>query len=799
MKYILPLVVLLFAGFKSGAQQLFVLDVDGKGIEDVFVSVDEKFVGFTDRNGHLSLSGFKGNEINFSHPSYKSVELEWEELVEMNFVLQLEGSLIDLPEIVVGTDRFEETENERLQTVRSINASQIRSLQAQNSADILRENPEVFIQKSQAGGGSPMIRGFSANAVLLVFDGVRMNNTIYRGGNLQNIITTDPMIMQRVDVLLGPGALQFGSDALGGVVHMQTKSPSFSDSSYVRPETLVRYNTANNEQSIHFSTTYGGKKSAGYFSFSHSSFGQLKVGENYQFYGREDEQQGFGTINFERERINGKDSAIAYPDSFLLPNTGYDQYNIFSKHRIRLKKSAMLEASAFFSSSSEIPRNDRLVLMRNGEPRYAKWSYGPQRYGLARLMYSDYAERNIYSRLRILLAGQYVEESRIDRSWNSQNERNRLEKLFMGTLNVDAEKRIGEHRIDFGIQLISNHLNSSAYSENIETGMRSFALSRYPDEENLTAQIGAYASWKKEYDRWLLQAGVRSFYNRLNSSFSEERALGLPFTSLSQVNDGLSFGLGANREIGENGVWRTYFSRAFRSPNIDDIAKVFDSEPGAVVVPNPELEAESSYNIESAYRYYDNDKLHFELCAYYTFLFNAIQRADFSFNGQDSLLYDGQMSNIQANVNRGKAYIYGMACRLRYAINENHQLSGAFNLIYGEELDLNTRLRHVNPHRASLNYQFKAHDKLSVAFNAQYQHSIPLNDLAPSEQGKPHIYSSFGANAWYRLDLRMQIEIKKGMSLYASVNNLLDAHYRPYSWGLSAPGRHIALSLHFRP
>ena len=77
----------------------------------------------------------------------------------------------------------------------------------QTTADLLGQIGSVFIQKSQMGGGSPMIRGFATNRVLMVADGVRMNNAIYRSGNNQNIISIDPFSLEDAEVIFGPGSI----------------------------------------------------------------------------------------------------------------------------------------------------------------------------------------------------------------------------------------------------------------------------------------------------------------------------------------------------------------------------------------------------------------------------------------------------------------------------------------------------------------------------------------------------------------------------------------------------------------
>ena len=93
---------------------------------------------------------------------------------------------------------------------------------------MLAQTGEVFVQKSQMGGGSPVIRGFEANKVLIVVDGVRLNNAIYRSGHLQNVITLEPSELESAEIVFGPGSVIYGSDALGGVMDFHTREPRFA-------------------------------------------------------------------------------------------------------------------------------------------------------------------------------------------------------------------------------------------------------------------------------------------------------------------------------------------------------------------------------------------------------------------------------------------------------------------------------------------------------------------------------------------------------------------------------------------
>ena len=134
----------------------------------------------------------------------------------------------DLNEIVVSASRFEEKRANVPQQMMMIKQKDIKFLSQPTSAELLQSSGQVLVQKSQLGGGSPILRGFEANKVLLVVDGIRMNNAIYRGGHLQNIISIDNSMLEKVEVIYGPGSVVYGSDALGGVIHFHTLKPQLS-------------------------------------------------------------------------------------------------------------------------------------------------------------------------------------------------------------------------------------------------------------------------------------------------------------------------------------------------------------------------------------------------------------------------------------------------------------------------------------------------------------------------------------------------------------------------------------------
>ena len=167
-----------------------------------------------------------------------------------------------LDEVVFSFNKWGQKLNEVPNKIVRVNLDLAKIQSPQTSADLLSQTGTVFVQKSQLGGGSPMIRGFATNRVLLVADGVRMNNAIYRSGNLQNVIQIDPLSLENAEIIFGPGSLIYGSDAIGGVMDFRTLQPklSNSDNVLVSGSALARYSTANQEKTGHIDFNIGLRK-----------------------------------------------------------------------------------------------------------------------------------------------------------------------------------------------------------------------------------------------------------------------------------------------------------------------------------------------------------------------------------------------------------------------------------------------------------------------------------------------------------------------------------------------------------
>ena len=237
----------------------------------------------TDSEGRASLSNFSTNEkIYFQLLGYQLLEFELSEFLNDSFEVYLNLETQNLEEVILSVARSESNADEIAEKVSVIKAGDLYLTAPTSSAELLELSPGIRIQKSQGGGGSPVIRGFEANRVLIVVDGVRMNNAIYRSGHLQNSITIDPNNIDRVEIIYGSSSVGYGSDALGGVVHYYTKTPTLKDSIKVKSSFSSNFNTVNSSLSNSFSTNYSEENWGVFSTISISKFGSIKMGESRQ-------------------------------------------------------------------------------------------------------------------------------------------------------------------------------------------------------------------------------------------------------------------------------------------------------------------------------------------------------------------------------------------------------------------------------------------------------------------------------------------------------------------------------------
>jgi hemoglobin/transferrin/lactoferrin receptor protein len=749
----------------------------------------------TNENGILTLGQFsESDSISFYHVSYYQKKIPYKYLIDNNYKVFLHEKSYSLEEIIFSANKFEEKRKDIAQNIQVISSKEITNLNQQNTADLLQSTGNIFVQKSQLGGGSPVIRGFETNKVLLVVDGVRMNNAIYRGGHLQNILTIDNTVLEKTELIFGPGSVIYGSDALGGVMHFFTKNPKLSlDSTlFVSCNSFIRYSTANQEKTGHIDFNFGRKYLASLTSITYSDFGDLRQGASRNpFYGN------WGKREFYVQRINGRDSVIANPNSTIQKTSGYKQYDILQKFLFKQSEKITHVVNFQFSNSSNIPFYARLQQTVDSKPRFAEWYYGPQKRIFSSYTLNVCSTTKMFNSFRIILAYQNIEESRNDRRLNSILLNSRTENLNIATVNFDLEKRILKHEIRYGIEASFNSVKSNATTTDIREG-RTFKLNtRYPDGGSTYQSIAGYVSHSLEINKKLiLNDGVRLSMVNLNSKFIDKTFFPFPFNEVSQSNSAFSGNIGL--VYMPTNSWRitSLVSSGFRAPNVDDLSKVFESVRGNIIVPNPNLKPEFTYNLDLGISKSINDNATIGINGFYTIYKNVITTSSSNFNGKDSIFYDGQLSKVTSNLNANEAYIYGYNSFLSADISEFVSLYSCFNYTYAriKTDSINYPLDHIPPTFGKTSLVLKK-QRFRGEFYAMYNGWKRLKDYNLKGEDNFAEATAYGMPAWFTLNLRTNFNIHKNLMLQMSLENILDKNYRTFASGISAPGRNFSITI----
>ncbi len=789
------------------AQNVKVRSLDrGLPIPNVYIfSSDSTKSAVSNRSGNVELEKFSDQDtIIFKHSVYRPFAATKKEIVRDGKVVYLENGAVDLKAFVMHGPLRTGGEGLTPPTkLRTLDAREIENLNSANSADMLQATGQVLIQKSQLGGGSPIIRGFEANRVLMVVDGVRMNNAIYRGGHLQNAITVDNSVLQSTDIIFGPGSVIYGSDALGGVVHFHTKDPILSDSSKMVQHVgaYTRLSTANSSIAGHANVNLGWKKIGLFSAFTASNFGDLKMGQE-RIHGFDD----FGKIDHFYGSVNGVDSTIVNDQSNVHVNSGYKQYDFLQKILWQPTEKWRLIGNFQFSNSSDIPRYDRLNdYSDSAQLKFAEWHYGPQK----RLFGSVKAEADynlfLFDKANIIFAAQRIDEDRINRRMGRSSRTVRMEDVRVYSLNIDFIKNLREsQQLFYGIEGTHNIVHSNAHSENIATPtlQRSAAASRYPDGGSTMSTFGAYLAYNTFLgDKFNFQFGARYNHSNLVSQFINQDFYPLPFNEIRFNKGALTGNAGVVYKVTSTLSLNAVVSSGFRSPNVDDYGKVFEKN-GNVVVPNNMLTPEYAYNSEIGFtkRFeisQGNKKreiIRLQGVVYQTWLTNAIVRQDYSLLGQDSMFFDGEMAKIQTNRNAEQAHVYGANASLRVFLTKALVLNSAITYTKGRDVSNSRPLSHIPPLYGRTSIGFDK-SRFNVQGIVVYNAWKRIDEYGAGTTDNPSEATELGTPSWYVINLKGGYLLNDQIRVQLELENILDHHYKPFSSGISGPGRNFIFTV----
>ncbi|MDC1028801.1 TonB-dependent receptor [Schleiferiaceae bacterium] len=797
----ISLMVFSFSVYAAGEVEYVWLTVrnamSGEPIEGVSITVDQAYIGETGPLGRILIpEGMPGQLIALYHTSYAAGYYSRKELQERDYEVFLRESVLNIQEVVIRANRMEQQYQKTAQEVRSIDAKQLDQQFQATTADALAIDPNVFIQKSQAGGGSPMIRGMSTSRVLVMVDGIRMNNAIFRSGNVHNVISVDGESVSNMEISLGPGSVLHGSDALGGVMHINTYDAHFGDSTEILQSLVFTLSNQNAQLSRrpNFRINYGGLNWAGMTSLTYTQYHDIRMGQRILSWTPASHLSNT-QLNYLPTTIGSIDTVRTPEDDRVQYNTSYEKRNITQKFKVRIAERTTFKSGLHVSLTGDVNRYDRFTEMMNGRPKYAQWNYGPQAWIMSYLSIENRDKTAISDWMKFTLSGQYFEESRKTRKFKAPVGRVQREQVYINQINFDASKKISnKSTVLYGAEFIGNNLTSTAHHYHyMNTDSTWNAQSRYANGSHwISGSI--FAHYDTDFSKHIaFSAGSRingiSMYTPISfRGFNEDARLKFlaPSAEMGITYHKPSFKYFLN------------LSSGFRAPNIDDASKVFDSQPGAVIVPNSNLREERLYSAELGAKQKLGKSWVVDASFYYSFLDNALERAPYTFMGSDSINFDGELSQVLAVQNLDYAWIWGYQFGVRTDISENLNWMIHWAHPFGKDSQGYT-LRHVSPFNATSNFSFHK-NKWRSNLILRYNGAIDAEDIPFSERSKTHMYAlndngEVYTPAWYTINLHASYVFNKNILVRGGIDNIMDVQYRGYASGIVAPGRSLFISL----
>ena len=767
MKYLT--IILILISFKISAQNINIKDkITGVPIEGVSINTNTNNTGAVSNiNGIIKLDSFKSiDTLLIKHLAYQNLNVIKKDIKNNIIFLVLKTHTLSNVEINDSKQsQFKETS-----IFTKINAIKIADAQSAQTSDLLEKTMGLSIQKSQNGGGSPNLRGMEANRLLIIVDGIALNNTISRSGHLQNTATINPFFLNSANVLFGPSAVAFGNGAMGGAIIFKTKRPKNKGGHHFAQQ----YETSSKAVFTSFTSNYKIGKSINISGFSIKSYGDLKMGNNRKH----------GFLNW------GKESIIT--ENNIQKKTAYQQADFFHKTLFQITKNNFLLLNSQLSTSSNINRFDKLNDLKDGENKYLFWYYGPQKRILQSVRLKNYKHTVLSNEAVFTTSFQDVKESRHKQKKGDQLLNKRNESLQIFDLKADVLKKVNKLKINYGFDSRFQQLKSTAslsYNNNMY-----YNTTRYPDGETNALNNAIYIQLNYQGIKNIdLLLGTRYNINSLSCKFIDTTTIKLPFDKILVENKSLSNSVQMHYKASKNFTFNASISNGFRNPNTDDVGKIFSKDDISVIVPNSQLSPEKSFNLETGIVVNFNKLITFQLQVFQTQIINAIERRNAKLNGNDSILYDGELLKVMMNQNIGKATISGI--NFAYNINLTKRLThnGSINILKGKTSD-ELPLAHIPPKNiiSELNYRIRKQViNLSIHYNGikkvQFYDLSGVDNLEEATQ--------IGNPSWYTLNLKHKISIDKNLTFITGIYNITDTHYKTFGSGISASGRNFSLSL----
>jgi len=617
------------------------------------------------------------------------------------------------------------------------NAEAIQLGNYRTTPEALVGSSGVFVQKTNHGGGSAFIRGLTGNQTLLMLDGVRINNATFRYGPNQYLNNIDLYTIDQIEVSKGTGSVEYGSDAIGGVIHLHSYTPKYNQKKTWSTSTSFKYIGQDMEKSNRTTVQYAQKNFAIQSGITLRNFGDL---------------------------VGGKNVGIQSP-------SGYDETGVNTIAKLQLNKAGEITISSRFFIQKDVPIYHKVLLESFKINEIAK-----QERNIHSIQWEKNLQYKFLSKIKVIQSFQYSNEERESNKLNNAIYKYERDQVNSNGTSIDLYSNPTKNwQINSGIDFNADKIKSSLIDKTLTTGISVSKRGLYPNNSSYKS-YSVFNLHKIDLKKWHIEAGLR--YNRF--------AIQLTDTSIGEVNihpSALVGNAGVSYQLNTSNLVYASLSSGYRAPNIDDMGTLgivdFRYE-----LPTNNLAPEKSLHYELGYKL--NTKLiQFDLSGFYLNLKDIITRQKVT----GSIINGYQVYSKQ---NSDASYIKGFETNLALQLNQQFKWSSNLTYTYGQNETKNEPMRRIPPLFGQQELVWK---KNNTQILIQHVFAGKQDRLAQGDKDDNRIGKN-GTPNWNVFNFSINQQFKHVFIQLGGIN-LLNEKYKTHGSGIYAMGRTYSLLVQF--
>ncbi|MDH3613203.1 MAG: TonB-dependent receptor [Gammaproteobacteria bacterium] len=613
------------------------------------------------------------------------------------------------------------------------------------TTDALKSLAGVNVQQTTPGQGSVIIRGLKGSAILHLVDGMRLNNAIFRSAPTQYLALVPTVAVERIEVLRGTSTALYGSEAVGGVVQITSRVPTFdSTETSTRREIYASLDTAELQKSIGASIDVGTKKFASSFSAEYLSTGDRRTG---------------GGDRVSPSGFNSKAARV------VLVATPTDE-------RSWLFDLQLLE-------QPKTPRVDELVPgFGQTQPSSSEFFFAPNQRLFAHARHTR-ANGALGLDWKFDLVWQRIVDDRITRDFEALDRVSESNRSDLAGATVSASGERDNVSWIVGGEAYHDKVHSTRREEDTTTGQSQRVASRFPDGANAT-RLAIYGSMDRLLSRrHLLRGGLRFSHVDISVPDTDVTAS----ESISANN--LSGDLGWVYNVSDSWQFVANLGAGFRAPNVFDLGTLGNRPGNRFNIPNTDLDSEHVLHGDIGIRH-GSARRQLSLVLYalrYDDRITSVLTGDLTADGRD----------VVQSVNAARSHIRGIEAEAVVDLNGVLRLKAMLNYTWGEQRvsgEAREPADRIPPLSGRLALIFdggKAWTLESWIESAARQDRLSARDLRDVR------INPAGSPGWASLGARADWELHDSWQLSLSISNLLDRRYRSHGSGIDQPGRNVSV------